>query len=182
MKFLYLAKGIDIYTLFSGIFALLCLASHTRERTGVRDGEAGHRIESGTWVGQRPDLDRDESPAVWPMRAVSERARYHLTESLAFFVIVPNANYLPGLGNVQSPAKVSNFPFHKIMNSAITLGDDIRGYAIIFFFIPFDEIMLSAFGFFVGFKDKEWFSGILRRMLARFLKFFLDITRRNRLR
>lgn len=40
------------------------------------------------------------------MRAVSERARYHLTESLAFFVIVPNANCLPGLGGVQSFAKV----------------------------------------------------------------------------
>lgn len=58
------------------------------------------------------------------MRAVSKRARYHLTESLAFFVIVPNANYLPGLDSVQSSAEVSNFPFHKIMNSVIILKDD----------------------------------------------------------
>lgn len=116
------------------------------------------------------------------MRAVSERARYHLTESLAFFVIVPNANYLPGLGNVQSLAKVSNFPFHQITNSAITLEDDLRHFVIIFFFVPFREITLSAFDFSVEFKDKERFSRILRRMLARFLKFFLDITRRNRSR
>lgn len=120
-EFKFIFSGICVDTLLS-----LSLSCIPRERTGVRDGEAGHRIESGTWVGQRPDCDRDESPAVWPMRAVSERARYHLTESLAFFVIVPNANYLPGLGNVQSSAKVSNFPFRKIM--ILRLKDDINIY------------------------------------------------------
>jgi len=40
------------------------------------------------------------------MRAVRERARYHLTESPVFFVIVPNANCLAGT-SVQSFAQVS---------------------------------------------------------------------------
>lgn len=39
---------------------LVELAFCTRKKTGVRDGE-GHRIESGTWVGQRPSSDRDAS-------------------------------------------------------------------------------------------------------------------------
>jgi len=60
------------------------------------------------------------------MRAVSERARYHLTESLAFFVIVPNANCLLGLGSVQSSAKVPGFSDHHfvILHYSVISKDD----------------------------------------------------------
>lgn len=57
------------------------------------------------------------------MRAVSERARYHLTESLAFFVIVPNANCLPRLGSVQSSAKFSGPSFRKTAGCVISRDD-----------------------------------------------------------
>lgn len=67
------------------------------KRNGAREGE---EWKSGTWVEQGVTVGpQTESPVVWPMRAASERARYHL-KSLAFFVIVANANCLLGVQSV----------------------------------------------------------------------------------
>lgn len=74
------------------------------KRNGAREGE---EWKSGTWVEQGVTVGpQTESPVVWPMRAASERARYHL-KSLAFFVIVANANCLLGVQSVSKLVEAS---------------------------------------------------------------------------